>query len=459
MKNYKLSVSKGGKKYTIVFKAETDKIARERVHKEWYSILSVEEVVEKQNLWNTFLFSAYNKAWDLKNWRIVWDDIFKVYVKLRKDLDYDVLFLFYEKDKDKITHDKKKSIIKDLKEEYDILYSSKIKVKWDEIKEKIKQSKQKVENKLDNFYLKKELEETYKLLDFVLKKLDSLLSWSSKIKIDLEQKDKIKKIYNLIITLKKSTNISKLKEVWELALLKIWKIEVWELNEKQDDDIKKLLKETNFLLKKVWSKKSFVEQSRDISFIINTYTEKLREFLLFFKNLKERKKQVDRKSHSYIKNILFLRRYKQKLKETNFIILKNFYLFFNPWNEKLNNLLLKRKVLKQNVLLFKAKEKWLSFSYTSAKKWIGILLNSILNLINNLKKYLFIVIFLYIFIFILFLNINYYFEFINSNYNWIFNFIILFIIYLILYFSRNLFLIILNFVILFFIVIFWVVNF
>jgi hypothetical protein len=34
MKNYKLSVSKNGRKYTIVFKAETEKDARNKVHDE-----------------------------------------------------------------------------------------------------------------------------------------------------------------------------------------------------------------------------------------------------------------------------------------------------------------------------------------------------------------------------------------------------------------------------------------
>jgi len=34
MNNYKLSVSKNGKKYTIVFKAETEKLARDKVHEE-----------------------------------------------------------------------------------------------------------------------------------------------------------------------------------------------------------------------------------------------------------------------------------------------------------------------------------------------------------------------------------------------------------------------------------------
>ena len=39
MPNYKISVSKDSKKYTIVMKADSQAIARERVHKEWYSIL------------------------------------------------------------------------------------------------------------------------------------------------------------------------------------------------------------------------------------------------------------------------------------------------------------------------------------------------------------------------------------------------------------------------------------
>jgi hypothetical protein len=34
MQSYKLSVTKNGKKYTIVFKSENERMARERVHNE-----------------------------------------------------------------------------------------------------------------------------------------------------------------------------------------------------------------------------------------------------------------------------------------------------------------------------------------------------------------------------------------------------------------------------------------
>jgi len=65
----------------------------------------------------------------------------------------------------------------------------------------------------DNFYLKKELEETYKLIEFVLKKIQNLLSNNSPISLDSEQQEKLNTIYNSIIKFKKSTNISKLKEI------------------------------------------------------------------------------------------------------------------------------------------------------------------------------------------------------------------------------------------------------
>ena len=134
MQNYKLSVSKNGKKYTIVFKAETEKLARERVHNEWYSILSIEEVNEKHDLWNTFLFSAYTKSWELKNWKIVWEDIFKTYIKLRKNLEYNVKTLFSENDKD-ISIEEKNKIIKDLEDEYSLFYKWK---KTDKLRKKNK---------------------------------------------------------------------------------------------------------------------------------------------------------------------------------------------------------------------------------------------------------------------------------------------------------------------------------
>lgn len=456
MQNYKLSVSKNWKKYTIVFKAETEKLARERVHKEWYSILSIEEIREKSELWNTFIFNAFTSDWEQKNWKIVWEDIFKVYVKLRKNLEYDVKLLFSENDRD-LELEKKEKIIKNLEDEYNIFYSKSKEVKEDKIREKIR--KQKEENRKDeSFYLKKELDQTYKLLDHVLLKLENLISEKNNIKINIETKEKIKNIYNSIIVLKKSTNLSKLKEVWELALIKIWKIELEELEKKHDKNSNDLLKETNFLLKKIGSKEVFIEKNKDISYIFSKFLKEIKESFWKINSKKEKKEEIDKDSHSYIKNLLFLKKYKQKLKENNIYILKNiFKVLINK--EFRENLLLKRKILQQNITLFKAKEKWVWFSYTSVKKWFTKLVDYILRLIKLFKDYLFIVIFIYSIIYIFYLNTIYYLGLNETNFKWLFYFIVVFFTYIILFSTRNLFLIILNFVILFFIVIFWVVNF
>lgn len=456
MQNYKLSVTKNWKKYTLIFKSENEQLARERVHNEWYSILSIEEVNNKQNLGHIFIFLAKNSSWDIKNWKIVSDDIFKAYVKLRKNLEYNVINIYSEKDKN-ISEKEKLKIIKDLEEEYNIYISENSKKQEKNIFEKNKEKI--IDSQNNDFYLKKELEEVYKVIDLVLIKLEKILSWEELLNIDDNQKEKLKNIFNSIIKFKKTTNISKLREIWELALMKIWKFELYEIEVKKKKNYEELLKETNFLLKKVWSKQNFVKKSKDIKYIINTILVKIT--YLFSKkenNNNNNNNNVDKHSYSYIKNILFLKKYKQKLIENNIYILKNLLKIFLKKDLR-EEIFLKRKVIKQNIILFKAKQKWLSFSYTSIKKWLKKIVETILKTLKIFNFYLFIVIFIYIIIFILVLNINYYNYLIIINYNWLFYFIIIYFVYLILYFTRNLFLIIFNFVLLLFLIIFLVVNF
>ena len=245
MPNFKISVSKENKRYTIIFKAENEAVARDRVHQEWYSVLGVEEISAVESVWNIFIFEAY-KNWQIKHWKIAWDDIFKVYVNLVRNLEYDVFSIYNEKDKD-LPIEKKEKILKELKEEYAFLQKWKRQDKLDELREKIKKEKWEALN-LNQFYLKKELEDTNKLIVHVLKKLESMILWNSAVKLTQEQKIKFEAIYNSIIKLKKSTNISKLKEIWEVALQKIWKIELSQLEDTKDEQNRELLKDTNKLL-------------------------------------------------------------------------------------------------------------------------------------------------------------------------------------------------------------------
>jgi len=454
MHNYKISVSKDGKKYNIVFKAENEAVARNRVHREWYSILSVEEIFDKWDIWNTFIFEWY-KDNEFKHWKIVWNDIFKAYVKLRKNLEYSIDLIYSESDENKSLEQKKK-IVKELEEEYDLYYSHWKKEKIDELRDKIKKERD-WNKKLESFYLKKELEETNKLIELVLKKLEKITSWNYLIEIDNETRDKLKNVYNEIIKLKKSTNIAKLKEVWELALVKIGSIELKHLEKTKNKENRELLKETNKLLKKLWSKDQFIEKEKDIVYQLKNFNENINNF---FKSLKKEKKDdwIDRHSHTYIKSLLYLSKYKERLKQNNkFILVNIFKLAFNK--ELREETFLKRVVIKQNIALLKAREKWISFSYTYIKKWLKTILNEILFFFKWLRDYIFFIIFIYTLFFIIYLNISQIFNVKDYDFWGIFYFLVIIISYLLLKVSKNIFLLLISFVFLFFIVIFGVINF
>lgn len=452
MPNYKISVSKENKRFSIFFKAENEAVARERVHKEWYSVLGVEEISEFQDIWNTFIFEAF-KWWELKHWKIAWEDIFKVYVKLVKNLEYDVVLLYPEKDIDKPKTYKEK-IINELKEEYDILYKNK-KDKIDELREKIKKEKENNIN-MEQFYMKKELEETNKLIVHVLIKLESIITGKSQVKIDEEQRLKLENIYNSIIKLKKSTNIAKLKEIWELALQKIWKLELSVLEETKDESIREALKWSNKLLKELGSNVKFVEKDRDIWYQTKQFLEYVKSF---FDRKKVKREEIDKESYYYVKNNRYLNKYKEKLLENNYYVFKNFFkLLSNKELREMNNL--KRNVIKQNIIIYKAKLKWKVVSYSSIAKWFYWFFWIFWEILEFLRKNLFYIIFIFTILFLIILNLNYNFGFIeNFNFTWIFYLLFFILLYITLSLSKNLFFKIINFAIFIFIIILGVINF
>jgi len=453
MKKYKIEASKNGKKYNLIFNAENDSTARNRIHKEWYSILSIKEISELNIKWNKIVFK-WELNWDIKSWMIIWDDIFKIYIKLVDSLWYNLQYIYPEKEKNTSIKNKNK-ILKELNEQY-LLYKNTNKNKINKLREKRK--KEKIHN--EELHLKKELNEVYKLILFILNKLKHIINWEWWYNLTIEQKDKFKIIYNEIIKLKKTTNLTKLKEIWEVALIKIWKLETDKLNKNKDDKTSILLKETNSLLKKIGSNRSFIEKRKDIKYIIKNYLLQIKYIL---SNLIKKKKNVkiDKKSYMYLKTILLLNKYKEILRINNKEIYKNFYLFILPiYSEKKEQIILRRRVIKQNILLLKSKVDWKVFSYTKIKKTF---LSFYMNLNKKLiifRKVSFYITILYSIIFIIYVNYLYYWSFsIYINYKWIWYFLILMWVYFSTLFSRWLISLILNFVILFFIVIFWIINF
>lgn len=468
MQNYKVLVNKWSKRYTFIISALDKNQAEERMHNEWYSILNIEnfsqENSNKEIEWNMFLFEI-KKNWELKKWKAWWNDIFKVYINLRKNLWYNVLKLYPEKEKN-LSEDYYKKIIIELEEEYNLFILNNKKNEENEIKENnlINNNPKK---EFEDFYLKKELNETYKLIWFILDKIKNILDWKELKNINELERIKLKEIYNSIIKIKTTTNIYKLKEIGELALVKIWKLEKESIEKEENIEVKKLLKDTNSLLKKIWSKSQIIENKNNYNLILKNI------FINFFKYIKEvfgfkkiDKNKIDFESYYYIKNELLLKKYEEKLKLNRRQIIKNFFLFKD--NEEN---MLKRNVIKQNILLLRAKKKWIFYSYTKIKNWYNDLIIKLINIIRYIREYMFYIIIIYTLFFVFFINISFYLKNINNsininflnmdylNYNWIFYFIVLLFLYIILFLSRNLISIIVNSFLIFFIIIIWVINF
>ena len=117
MKSFKIWVTKNQKRHILIINAENEILAREKVHKEGYSILNIEENNSSSIKWVKFIFE-WSHLWKIKKWKIIWNDIFKIYTKLRKDLWYNIKYLYQENNN--ITEEEKLKTIKNLEWEYDI---------------------------------------------------------------------------------------------------------------------------------------------------------------------------------------------------------------------------------------------------------------------------------------------------------------------------------------------------
>ncbi|MCP4522840.1 MAG: DUF805 domain-containing protein [Candidatus Gracilibacteria bacterium] len=466
MKKFKIAVTKDQKKYTLVFTSENEITARDRIHNEGYSILNVEEITERIDTGHTFSFVGELKG-EHKSGKVMGKDIFKVYLKLRRDLGYKVIEL-YSSEEANVTQEKKEKQIKNLEEEFDFFILSKKKSNKEQNKKVTsKGNKNTEETNIDSFYMKKELDQTYKFIDFVLVKVKNLIENKEIKDLDLEQKEKFRDVYNSIIKLKKTTNVNKLKEVGELALLKVGLVEQQDLDLHKTKEMRVLLGETNKLLKKIGSTRQFIEKDRDYKRI---FSEKFNSFVQSILDIKKgkfgkRAINIDKSSHDYVRTELLIKKYNEKLSENSKDIIKNIFKFLTNEDFR-DDMTIRRQVIKQNITLLDIKQRGFNYSYTAIKKGYSRFLTTIETMIREIRLYLFTIIFLYSCIVLLYI-LGHGFgsaehNFIGSirfNYQGLFYFILIIFVYLTLFIRRGFISLGVNFVILFFILIFGVINF
>ena len=411
MQKYKITATKNQKKYTLVLSAESQKELQEKVHKEGYSILKIEEydssTAQKNKDVKKFVF-VWEKWGEVKKWIIMWADILKLYVKLKDELEYDVKALYPKWDSSFDDENEIKKLLDNLITWYNLQKQKKTSKEPKEKKQV--QTKEQFLNSTwisNDFYLKKQLEATYELIDAVVWKFHNLFQQREKYNIDDELYNKLQEVYTKIISLKSSTNLPKLKEVWELSLIKIAEVELRWLQSKKTQEFQNQLKETNKLLRKLWSKEQFKDPDTDLLLYLKNKAieiyEKLKVSSIKDALKKDDKKVVDTETYEYLKLILQLEKYEKKLKEINSFMLKSFYIFLNPLNnsEDKIKIILKKKVIEQNIAILRAKKSGRLSSYTSIKKGF----NKVFEWISDFLKFMewlslsFILLFSYFFLF------------------------------------------------------------
>lgn len=452
MQKYKIVASKSQKKYTLIVSADSESEAKEKLHKDGYSLLSISEVESWKIEGNKFIFQV-EKDGELQNGVIVGQDIYKVYKKLKDDLGYHIVYLYPHGDEAENNAEKKQLIMDQL----DVGY------KLQQQKEKTQAEKK---SKEESFYLKKQLDETYELIEKVIIKLDNIITHRWDYSISEEKFLKIEAVYEKLKQIKKTTNLAKLREIWEKALTKVAEIEVENIQLKKDDESKRLLKETNSLLKEIGSDKNFKEKQGDLLGSVSLYIRDFKENIFPSKKeeSKERKaeKKIDKWSYSFLKTLLLLEKYNEKLKENTKDIQANIFLFVNIFShsEEKEKILLKRSVIKQNITLLKAKKNGSVSSYTWIKKWISRLFESLLWGSSYMSKIFTLLSIVYIYTFLLFnlawfiMGSDIYFYSESIKY-----FIFFFLLAIFLSYSKRVFLLSFSVVFLVFLNIFMGVNF
>lgn len=144
-------------------------------------------------------------------------------------------------------------------------------------------------------------------------------------------------------------------------------------------------------------------------------------------------------------------------------MLKNFLIFIIPTKqniEKKEYLVLKKKVIKQNLSLLEAKLSWNFFSYVKIVKWYNYFVWRIIEFFDMLKLPMFFIIVFYTLLFLFFNLLNSLWIFpLDMNFRWLFYFILVLFFYILINFSKWLLSLIFSVVFFSFIFIFWVINF
>ncbi len=354
--------SKWNQKLTLSLSASSIEEARSILHGQGYSIMEIQESVQgalqKEEWIDNFFYFDIRLNGLVKSWKIQSEDVFKAYKKLVDDLGYDVVYIYTT---EWMNEEQKKVITAKVKDGY-MMYQQSMGI--DTTAKKI-QTEKEVDMAEISPQVLREIAHYNTIIDTTIEKIQNLfLKYHNTI--TPEKKHELENIESTLAQGKWWSNLWRLKNIVENALNVIGKVESELIKGWVDGEKKKLLEETNSLLKQIWSTSriqsdddSSVDIWKSISSFIDSFQKKPDQKV-------EQKKKVDTNSFIFYKNLRELNTYKENLNKTEIEILRSIIRFQFP---KIKRLLLKKKLLEQDIQIIDNRIHNKNISYTKIVKW------------------------------------------------------------------------------------------
>lgn len=401
---FKATCAKNNQKIELIVQYDSLDEARFNLHKQGYSIIDIKEVENIENKENNIYYFDILIDGKIKTGQINSNDIFKAYIKLVDDLQYNLIYIY---DKKESQENEKILIIQKLKHSYEIYKKSNNQKKEEQLNIWEINNINNQKEELPDFMIK-DINNYYNLIDKILLKIDYLLD-NFNNNLNEEKKVKLKDLYSVLKQVKNITNITKLKIIWEKALLKIWELQV-ELIEKNILEWKKeILTETNNLLKWFWSTKKIILQEDDINLKVKNFLQDIKNTIKDIFNSENKIEKIDKNSWKYFDILRELKIYNSKLKNINKEIFKSVFD-----KEKTTRLKLKKKLIEQNISLITSRIKNKKISYVKTIKGIEYYYKVFIYLIQKTGDLLVYSLLIYSTVFIFYISFQKLFNFENS---------------------------------------------
>lgn len=304
---------------------------------------------------NFFFFDAIING-QLKSWKIQSEDVFKAYKKLMEDLGYNIVYIYTTEG---MNEEQKKVITAKVKDGY-MLYQQSLGIDTNIRKN---QTEKEVDMAEISPQVLKELAHYNTIIDSTVEKIQNLfLKYHNTITI--EKKHELENIEATLAQSKWLSNLWKLKNIVENALMVIGSLESELIKSDIDGDKKKISDETNSLLKQIGSTNRIANDKdiniwKSISGFLDSLQKKTEPTKV------EQKKKVDTNSFIFYKNLRELNTYKENLNSVEIEIFKSIAKF---QFSKLKRLFLKKKLLEQDIQIIDNRIHNRNISYTKIVK-------------------------------------------------------------------------------------------